>query len=430
MNLSKTEIRRGLAFATAEATAAAVHNALTSPAFLTGFALAWKASDALLGVLGAIPSLCAPFQLVGAYVADRWPQRRRLSVALFGLLARGTWLVAAALPLLCGLSPAWVLYAFMALFLFHQAMYHASGPGWVAWMAVLVPERLRGRYLGRRSLAMEVWGTATLLAAGVALDRFRADGFERAGFSVLQGVAGAAGLACFLLLSRQADPGHEAPAPQSPLRYVFSPFRDAPFRRLFAFNAAWLAGAAVCAPFYTAHLLTNLHWDFKGLAGLALLTSLASAASYPWWGRGQDRWGAGRILSGCAAGLLPLPLLYAFCPWTQSWPICLHHLLLGVFLSGFNQAFLHLTFERLPARGRAMGAAVMAGAAGPALFLAGAAGGWAAERLVAVSWRFGDLVIGHYQLLFLVSVALHAPALGLLRTPRRGAMTAIRKGRR
>ena len=44
-----------------------------------------------------------------------------------------------------------------------------------------------------------------------------------------------------------------------------------------------------------------------------------------------------------------------------------------------------------------------------------------AEWLAAVSWRFGDLVVGHYQLLFLVSVAVHAPALGLLRAPRRVA---------
>ena len=420
MNLSKREIRSGLGFATAEAMAAAVHNALIGPAFLTGFALAWQASDAVLGVLGAIPYLCAPFQLVGAYAADRWPQKRRLSVALFGLLARGTWLVAAALPLLCGASPARVVFVFLLLYAFHQAMYAASGPGWVAWMAVLVPTRLRGRYLGRRSLAMELLGTAALLAAGVALDRFRDHALERTGFAVLQGVAGLAGLACFMLITRQADPGHDASAPEHPLRYVLSPFRDAPFRRLFFFNLIWLAGTAFCAPFYTAHLLTNLHWSFTHLAGLGLLTSLASAVAYPYWGRGQDRWGADRILLAGALGLLFLPLLYALCPWTLRWPIALHHLLLGVFLSGFNLAFLHRTLELLPPQRRAMGAAVMAGAVGPAVFLAGAAGGWAAEQLASLRWRIGGLDIGHYQLLFLASIALHVPALGLLRMLRSG----------
>ena len=131
-----SETRRGLRIATLEGSAAAVHNVLVGSAFLTGFALAWGANDFQLGLLGAIPFLGSLFQVVGAYVADRWPDHRRLTVALIGLLSRGTWFVIAAAPFLCGDSSARGMAWILALYFFYQATQNASGPGWVAWMAV------------------------------------------------------------------------------------------------------------------------------------------------------------------------------------------------------------------------------------------------------------------------------------------------------
>ncbi len=415
VRLIKAETRRGLRIATLEGSAAAVHNVLVGSAFLTGFALAWGANDFQLGLLGAVPFLGSLFQVVGAYVADRWPGQRRLTVALIGLLSRGTWFVIAAVPFLCGDSSARVMTWILALYFFYQATQNASGPGWVAWMAVLVPERLRGRYLGRRNLAMEAFSVVTVLAAGAAIDAFREGGYERQGFALLQVCAGLAGVVGFLLLRRQPDPGHCTPPPEWSFRYVVRPLRDIRFRRLVVFNLVWLVGLTVCTPFLNAHLLKNMHWDFKALAVLGLLSSLAAIAMSPVWGRLADRHGYKPVLEWCSFGLLLIPLLYAFCPWGVRWPIYASSLLAGVFLSGFRLALFSLTLEGLPAEARAMGSAVMAGVAGPAVFLSGAASGWVADALSAVHWRFGGLEVANYQLLCVVSILLRLPALILLK---------------
>ncbi|MDD4102590.1 MAG: MFS transporter [Kiritimatiellae bacterium] len=415
MRLTKAATRQGLRIATWEASAAAIHNALVSLPFLTGFLLAWGARDLHVGLAGAMMFLGAPFQLLGAYVADRWPQHRRFSVALFGLMARGTWLLAAVIPVAFRHSPAIVIYGFLALYLFHQTMYHASTPGWMAWMAVLVPGRVRGRYLGRRSRAMELCGMATLLAAGAILDFAREAGYERLGFSLLYLGAGLSGIACFVLLMRQADPGHQSEPPEYHVNYLLRPLREQRFRKLFYFNLAWLSGTAFCAPFYHAHLLKNMGWDFKRIAVLGLLTAFVSMATYAWWGHQQDRLGGKTVLMLCAVGLLTIPLLYVFCPWCAKWPVYLHHLLQGGLLSGFTLAMLGLTLESLPANGRAIGAAVMAAGAGPAIFAAGALGGHAAEILEPFAVSHGSLRIGHYQMLFIASIALRLPALVLLK---------------
>jgi hypothetical protein len=115
--LTKAEIRSGLKISMWEGAASKFHSALTSNALLTGFALAWGASDFHIGLLGAIPFLGQLGQLAGAYAVDRWAERRRLIVAYLALVARGTWLLMAFLPFLVS-GQTWLLMpAILFLFL-------------------------------------------------------------------------------------------------------------------------------------------------------------------------------------------------------------------------------------------------------------------------------------------------------------------------
>jgi len=158
-----------------------------------------------------------------------------------------------------------------------------------------------------------------------------------------------------------------------------------------------------------------MNWDFKSLSVLVLLNSLGAIIMNPYWGRLADRHGHKPVLTLCSLGLLLLPLFYIFCPWSMSWPIYLSNLLSGIFLSGFVLSMFSLTLAGLPADSRAMGSAVLAAAAGPAVFLAGALSGWAAEALSGLHWQIGMLDVGNYQLLFAASLVLRIPALLLLK---------------
>jgi MFS family permease len=284
----------------------------------------------------------------------------------------------------------------------------------VAWLAVLVPERLRGRYLGRRNLVLEIVGVVTALCAGLTLDNFRAAGREQLGFAVLQIIAGGAGIACFLLMCRQPDPGHHTPRPELNWRYLLRPLQDSRFCWLCGFNLCWLFGLNVCTPFLNAHLLKNLHWDFKHLALLGVLNSVIAVLMNPVWGRCADRHGYKPVLSICVLGVLHLPLYYAFCPLHSSWPIYLSNVLYGVFWSGFNLAIFGLTLASLPVQARAMAAALFSAATGPATFGSSALSGWLAQYWAADHWQLGRLQFGNYQLLFLLSILLRVPALVLL----------------
>lgn len=390
--------QKALGIATAETAVAGVFSAFTLGPLLTGFLLAWGTTDFQLGVFAAIPYCVAFTELVAAYCIDLWPGRRKAFVVLTGLAARMIFFLASGLAWCAGYAATWFLPLFLGLYVLFQAFYHASGPGWVAWMAVLVPGRVRGRYLGVRNRIIDATGLLALVAAGWMLDAFRAVGLERQGFSVLHLLAGVSGLVCFCLLSRQYDPGHTSRGAQATWAYLLAALKDTRFRALASINLLWLAGVTVFMPFAEAHVMKNMHWSFKGISMLIIASTLASVLASPFWGRLSDRIGAKQVMGLCMAGLLCAPLLLALCPRD--------HVLLvygcwggiGLFTSGYALTLFGLTLECLPPDGRAMGSALLATLAGPVVAVAGLLAGWGAE------------LAGGYGVLFVASIAIRLPA--------------------
>src|SRR6185295_13866203 len=83
---------------------------------------------------------------------------------------------------------------------------------WVAWMGDLVPDRLRGRFFGRRTVFLSIAGTLTSLGAAILLDRLAPIGWTGAALSVLTAAAFLAGVVSIVLMLRQ----HEPPVPAEP----------------------------------------------------------------------------------------------------------------------------------------------------------------------------------------------------------------------
>ena len=412
--LTSAQTRLGLRFSNWEAAASTVHSTLVTGAFLTGFALAWGANDFQLAVFGALPFLAAPFQWLGAYWVDKCAEWRREIVAYSCLVARASWILAALIPCLFNELPRQAMTWMLLLFFIQQLSANVQAPGWLAWMAILVPRKVRGRFMGVRGRMTESVGIVSALAAGAIIDYFRAQAMERHGFALLQFIAATAGVCSFVCLRRQPDPGHQARPAETSVRTFLGPLGDRRFRWLVAFNACWLAGLNICTPFLSAHLIKNMHWDFQHLSLLAVLGSLAAILMNPIWGRMADRHGHKPVLKVCWLGLLTVPLFYVVCPLNLRWPIYVANIANGAFLSGFSLTMFSLSLKGLPTEARTMGAAVLNAVAGPATFLSLLASGMLAQHLAGFQWTMNPMSIGNYQLLFLLSVLLRVPTLALL----------------
>lgn len=412
MNRMESMTRRGLRISLWEGASASVHMTLTSGAFLTGYALLLGANDFELSLLLALPMLMQSMQLPGAYLIERSGHRKGLTRWGAGF-SRLLWLPLALLPLWVAESRQMLL--FLLLFSLAHLLMQLGVPAWVTWMADLVPRRIRGRYFSQRNRFAGGFAIGVSLLGGVILDLSRDQGADYEGFLLLFLIACVAGLLAFVLLGRQPEP-EAVPQELPPLKtYLSRPFRDPTYRRILAFYLALLFPVGMSAPYFSAHLIKTLEWDFRLVAATSIGTSLVSLVFEPFWGKLIDRHGHRPVLILCTIGIVHLPIYYALGPYDWYWPFFANALLAGVFWPGLNLAMFSLLLESTPQEGKAGFLAVQAALNGLVNFFASGLGGVLALSLASVHWEWNHLLFNNYQLLFFLSAALRLPSLLLLR---------------
>lgn len=409
-----TITRKALRISTIEGSWAALHFLITSGVFFTGFALMLGANDFQLGLLGAIPVIAQVFQILGAYLIERTGWRKGI-VAWFSVVSRTIWLPIALIPFFVHSRAVLI---FMILYSISSVVMNIAAPGWVTWMAAIIPSSIRGRYFGARNRINGFVSIAGSLAAGFAVDLFRQHGHEAGGYLALQLIAVVAGVMAFSLILRQPDPGAPAEPVPAIANYLLQPLRDPNYRRILAFYLYWVFACGIASPFFNAHLLKHMQWNFKSIALLGVVASVTMMIVQTYWGRLIDRYGHRPVLMVTVIGILHLPFYYAFCPWAIRWPIYLNTLLTGVFWGGFGLAIFNLVIDMLPSKNRTMYVAVLAALSGITSFAANVLSGWLAETMEGVRWQIGSLTIVNYQVLFVMTGLLRVPALLFLRRVR------------
>ena len=231
----ETSVRKWLTFASVEGACANVFTVLTSGAFLTGLALMLGADDFALGLLGAIPFLAQVAQLLAAYLVDRTGYRKLICLWC-SVAGRQIWWI--VLPVVLLAFP-WRLGALILVVAFSSLALMIATPAWMAWMADLVPDRIRGRYFGYRSAAVAITTLAATIGGGLVLDRFRTGGQANVGFAAIIGAAGLFALIAAILLNRIPDrPPRELKIGFSWSRFLV-PLRDHRFRHLLIVFCGW-----------------------------------------------------------------------------------------------------------------------------------------------------------------------------------------------
>ncbi len=403
---------------------------LASGAAFTRYAKLLNVTAFGFGLLAAIPFLGAAVQLPTSLFLERHGGRK--PVFIWTCTAhRFLWVVIGGLPWL--LPASWQWPGLLVLIFVSTVLANIASPAWMAWMADVIPARIRGRFNARRIQAGQAVGLVLSLLAGLALDW--PDETQRtllrnliSGMFVL---AGLCGMADILLFLRVPDPKPVHHHPTLSLReLVRQPLRNPAFRIFLGYSATMTFATGFVGQFLWLYV-----FDAVGMgntrANLLLVTvpTLASMAVYPFWGRIVDRFGskpalllAGLIVvNGASAWILVTPTTWipgyvAVLTAVLAWP--------GMELAGFN-LLLRLADSGNRARASSAVVAINSMAVAIAGTLSGVFGGLLAEWL-GTDWRV--LVLGwpltSHGVLFLASGVLRALALVwvlLLREERRTA---------
>jgi MFS family permease len=384
-----------------EAALSNVFIVLTGGAFLTGLVLSLGANDFQIGLLGALPFMAQCAQLLSPYIESRAGDRKPF--AFHGLLVGRQiwWLVILALLLPIG----WKLEVVFAVLAVSAIITMIVTPGWVSWLADVVPEKSRGRWLGTRNVALSASTVAATIGGSIILDRFRGSGEDIFGFVLLIAIGCLGALVALRSLSRL--PACALPAETaSPWQGILEPVRRPAFRRLLGVFALWNVAIGLSGAFFAPHMLLNLHMTF---VQIGLYTSghgiVAVLLARP-WGDLIDRYGSKSVLVVCAFGIAFVPVVWLFVRDDRLWLLIPEVILSGAVWAGFNLAAFTLPIDRSPKKLRSAYLAVFAVVTGLAFFGASLLAGGLAESWRHFHWHVGGQTLINYHLLFSLSALL------------------------
>lgn len=366
-------LRRSLRASVTEGMFAELVTAFSGGAIVTAWGLHVEAPPALLGLLVALPYVAHGVQLPAAWLTARFGARRTAIVAVS--LSRQLLLPLALLPLLSvGLEAKRSLL--VAIMLASALLGVIGNNAWVDWMGTLVPERIRGRYFGRRTALGTAAGAVGSLVAGGILD-VTGGPHDGIGLSILTVLACIAGLVTTALMRRQHHPGETSR--ELTLRQIaisaWAPMRSSSGRRVVAYLAAWNGAVGLAGGFFAAHMVQNLGMNFSLVALHGTVTAGVRVLAAPFWGRLVDRVGVKPVLVGVSLAISLIPAWWLLPRADRLWPVVVDCIVAGILWSGHAIAAFQLPLVASPKEGRSFHLAVFAMAGGLAFFVATGIGG-------------------------------------------------------
>ena len=384
-------LRASLRACTTEGLYAEVVGACLGNAVVAAWAVHLGVSSLLVGALWGLPHFGQVLQVPASWITCRFGRRRVAVVA--HALARQVTLPIALLPFVSAPVSAkrTVLVVTIALASLLGVIGHNA---WLAWVADLVPGRVRGLYFGRRSAMCAVVSTFTSLAIASALDVGRHGAMLGVVLAVLVVARSLAGLATTRLMLRQ----HEPPGGSAPprIRDLRLPFEVEAFRRLLVYRAGWGVATGLTASVSAFYMLRSLGLGFCGRAASAALVPARRGVTTPAWGRALDRLGARHVLAVCSFGTAASSLAWLGATTGHAWVLAIDAVATGLLAGGQELAVFTLPIAASPSAHRPLFAGVNVALGGVAFGLASVLGGALEARvalptllLVGTALRFG-----------------------------------------
>jgi MFS family permease len=345
-------LRRNLALCTGEGLVAMPIVYLTLPGnFIIAMLLTqtFALNEVMFGVIVSLPSWCNVLQLVAMpFLARRWSQK---AIALgFSWLHLAVWIaLAVALPFVPTNDVEAAGRIFFLLFAVSAAFQALVGVSWTSWVQEWVPDRLRGKYFGRRNRFLQLSTVAFLLGAGETLTRTEVVGpvlgFQIViGFSVL--------VRALSIFAQQRILATSAAAPiegradlRAQLRLIAG---NRPLLWLFGFGAAFGLTTNIFGPFFNVFMYDALGQSVSDVGMLIVITNVTGAIALPAWGQFLDRYGNRPVMSVALFMWMAPGFFWALLTPESSWALKLLFASGGVFQAGFVLGQFNILLKLVP----------------------------------------------------------------------------------
>ncbi|HEY9693584.1 MAG TPA: MFS transporter [Oculatellaceae cyanobacterium] len=420
--LSKSVIRSSLKASTWDGIFAVIFSNITGGVLLSNFLLQLGANPMEIGMLCSVPMLVNLLQPLGAFISERTTSRHWYNIWIFGP-SRLLWLI-----LVIGIAfnnwlhipPHDLVICTLAILLVTNVVGALGSANWLTWMAVLVPQKLRGRYFGVRNSAISLTTLLCVPILGVAVSVCPGGTIQGYGVILFLGVIiGLISLSCQFFMA-DINPKEQAIKHSSKDTIIVSSsgaeekqksslleltsHLDPNFLKFLLYFGFWAFAVNICTPFFSLYLLDNLKIDVSWVTIYSSLTSAATLVMMIVWGKLADRIGNRPVLVfvGLLVGITPLLWLGLGSDKVSVWfwfPLL--HLFMGGTWAAIELCTNNLQMVVAPERHQASYFAIAAAVSGVTGALGTTAGGFLAQYT-----HFGGLTT-----VFVLSAVLRLAAL-------------------
>jgi len=292
----------------------------------------------------------------------------------------------------------------LGLVILSSTLGNAGTPAWLSWFADMVPERIRGRYLGNRAALATVTAVVASGTVGWVLDRNSSFPVFTAIFAIAA-VLGVTDLMLFLLVRETPMAGDQQRLQLGSV--IMGPLRNRPFRGylLYALSEALMFGIA--GPFFWLMGLEVLDiGNFYSNLYIMMVPMVFTALALPLWGNVCDRFGSKPLVT---LGTV-MSIIFPVC-WLLATGERYHTLLAvsaivgGAFGAAIQVADMNMLFSLTPQRTRSAYIATLSVAASLGWVVAPSVGGAVAQALRSVHVHFAGRTFVNLHFLMVISIA-------------------------
>ncbi len=353
--IDESEVSRGLRALLYEGVLSQSMDSFTGGALLVAFALLLGASNTAIGLLAAVSPLTQLLQIPAIYLVDRTLSRKTI-VVISSFFSRIFWLVVAVIPWL--VAPAQRLPILLVCLSFYFGLASVAACAFNPWLRDFVPEKIMGRYFGKRMALATAAGVVVAVLAGAGLEIAKwYTASEFLPYSILFVFGGMSGLAGVLVQRRIPEPRKTEHAPQSMFQTLGQPFRHPNYRRLLVFLCTWFFAINLAGPFYAVYMIKQLQLSMALVVGLGALSQITSVMSFHIWGGAADRFSNKSVLYVSGYMYIGSVLLWPFlalsdrCFFTIPLLVAAQ-VFMGISIAGINLCTANIALKAAP-HGRA-----------------------------------------------------------------------------
>jgi len=377
-------------------------------AFLTGFALRLGASPLQIGLLGSLPLVVYPVQILASYISERTGERKKIW-AWTAILQRALWIPIVLIPFLFARSnPQICIKSLLLVVLFSSLLGSIGVPLWYSWWGDIIPSKTGGSFWAKRNVFVNSVALVSSLLLARFLDLFpkseTAQGFI--GFAIIFGIGIACGEIDILIHRHIPDPGMSLSLQKVKLLPLLKkPFQHSNFRRYALFITTWNFAVYIMAPFVNVYFLKILgmrYFDIYLLNGLHLGMNILFSQV---WGYLGDKFGHKPIMRVCVLGMAIHPLVYLFVT-PENYFVLLPIMfgVLGTLSGGIGIASINLLLGLSPRENRSIFVGVFHSLVGLAASIAPLVAGGIAQVTQDFMFSFMGNNLVNLHLLFLLSM--------------------------